>query len=372
MLRDLKDYASGGEDFIRFPYQYPYPLVRRCESSKIFSADLHFEFESISNLFLKSLSENILLPACVQSLQIQMENQTEVEPPLPIPERVFAFGEEPVGVRVTPYHKPFAIKKILRALEDDEVEVLRRSPFGKLVEIAEKPTFSGRFGRYIISRQLKVKKKHEAWFLFAGNPIRFSLQEFALVTGLNCGQYPADAKKKAKKHINEKPYWCELFGTLKEVPVNSVIRMLKKRSVTGKETRLKYALLALLASVVLPTTHNPRISHDHAEKIKDLEGFLAFPWGRLSFDLLMSSIKERNEVSLSQNTIALKGFVLALQLVMIEAVPALTEVVHEGGSSGSESESADDEDVPDEERKGKRSISPGHARETDCAGKVMW
>ncbi|CAN7079607.1 unnamed protein product [Brassica oleracea var. botrytis] len=146
--------------------------------------------------------------------------------------------------------------------------------------------------------------------------------------------------------------------------------MLKKRSVTAKETGLKYALLALLASVVLPTTHTPQISHEHAEKIKDLEGVLAFPWGRLSFDLLMSSIKERNEVSLSQNTIALKGFVLALQLVMIEAVPALMEAVHEGGSSGSEGESADDEDVPDEERKGKRSISPGHARETDCAGKV--
>ena len=127
-----------------------------------------------------------------------MENQTEVEPSLPIPERVFAFGEEPVGVSVTPYHKPFAISKILCALEDDEVDVLRRSPFGKLVEIAEKPTFSGRFGRYIISRQLKVRKKHEAWFLFAGKPIRFSLWEFTLVTGLNCGPYPPDAEKRQR------------------------------------------------------------------------------------------------------------------------------------------------------------------------------
>ncbi|CAF2269431.1 unnamed protein product [Brassica rapa] len=55
-----------------------------------------------------------------------MENLTEVEPSLAIPERMFAFGEEPVGVRVTPYHKPFAINKILSALEDDEVDVLRR------------------------------------------------------------------------------------------------------------------------------------------------------------------------------------------------------------------------------------------------------
>lgn len=100
-----------------------------------------------------------------------MENETEGECSRTIPERMFAVGEEPVGVRVTPYHKPFAISNILWALQEDEVEALRQSPFGKLVEIAEKPSFSRRFGRYIISRQLKVKKKHEVWFLFAGKPI---------------------------------------------------------------------------------------------------------------------------------------------------------------------------------------------------------
>ncbi|KAL0733716.1 hypothetical protein Bca4012_009926 [Brassica carinata] len=57
-----------------------------------------------------------------------MENQTEVESSLTIPERMFAFGEEPVGVRVTPYHKPFAISNILRALQEDEVNALRQSP----------------------------------------------------------------------------------------------------------------------------------------------------------------------------------------------------------------------------------------------------
>ncbi|KAF8082639.1 hypothetical protein N665_0817s0013 [Sinapis alba] len=299
-----------------------------------------------------------------------MDNWSDVQHSRRIPERMFALGDEPVGVRVTPYHKPFAITNVLRSLEEDEVDVVRQSPFGKLLEISEKTTFSGRFGRYMISRQLKVKKKHEAWFLFAGKPMRFSLREFTIVTGLNCANYPAHSKKKTKNHINEKPYWAELFGTLKEVPVNSVIRMLKKRSVTDKETRIKYAYLALLASVVLPTTHTPKISHKHAERIKDLEVFLAFPWGRLSFELLISSIKERNEVSLSQNTIALKGFVMALQLVMIEAVSALTEDVHDGDSSGSEGDYADEDELTDEDRRGKLSISPGHARETDCAGKV--
>ncbi|KAF8110962.1 hypothetical protein N665_0077s0024 [Sinapis alba] len=277
-----------------------------------------------------------------------------------VPERVFAFGEEPVGIRVTPYHKPCAIRRIFNALEADEVEFIRRTQFGKFVDIAELPSFSGRFGRHIISRQLKVTNRHQAWFLFAGNPVRFSLREYSLVTGLNCNKYLPHSKKRTARNINEKPYWGELFGSLKDVTVKEVI-----------QTRIKYACLALLASVILPTTHSPRISHDHTEKIKDLGEFLAFPWVRVGFEMLMSSIKERNVISLSQNTIALKGFVLSLQLVMIEAVPALTEVVRDGSSSGSKGDFGVDEEIDDEERRGKKTISPAHARDTDTEAKAQ-
>ncbi|KAF8092878.1 hypothetical protein N665_0399s0014 [Sinapis alba] len=247
-----------------------------------------------------------------------MERENHEGPPYPIPERIFKAGEEPTGVRVTPYC--FSV----------------------------------------------LRTKHKRPFA-----IRFSLREFALVTGLNCGKFPKRSKKRAKKHITEKPYWGELFGTLKEVPVSSVIRMLKKKTVTGCDMRLKYAYLALLSSVILPTTHTPRISQDHAEMIKDIEEFFAYPWGRISFDMLMSSIKERKEVSLSQNTIALKGFVLSLQLVMVEAVPALTEAVHDDSSSGSEDEFGEEEDNTDDDKGEKKSISPGHARDTDAAGKAI-
>ncbi|KAF8109333.1 hypothetical protein N665_0098s0061 [Sinapis alba] len=257
-----------------------------------------------------------------------MEREETDELPCQLPERYFITGEEPTGVRVTPYHKASGIKQILNALDADEVEMVCLSPFGKLVEIADKPPFSGRFGRYIISRQLKIAKKHEAWFLYAGKPIRFSLREFSL-----------------------KPYWGELFGALKEVHVHSIVRILKKKTVTDKEVRIKYVYLSLLASVILPTTHAPRISQDHAELIKDLD--------------------ERKEVSLSQNTIALKGFVLSLQLVIVEAVPALTEAVRDSTSSGSEGDSGDDNDNMEGDKAGKRSISPSHARDTDAAGKAV-
>ncbi|KAF3555649.1 hypothetical protein F2Q69_00012723 [Brassica cretica] len=141
-----------------------------------------------------------------------MEKHRLTDLPCTISERIFTAGEEPTGVRVTPYHKQFGIKQILNALEPEEIEK-RASPFGKFVELADKPSFSGRFGRYIISRQLNVAKKHEAWF-------------------------KRSKKRLANRNIIEKPYWGELFGTLKEVPVASVIRMLKKKTVRGEDLRL--------------------------------------------------------------------------------------------------------------------------------------
>ena len=228
-------------------------------------------------------------------------------PPLSFPDRMFAMGDEPLGIRVTPYHKPSCISKILNALDEEELRFVRESSFGKLVEIAEKPAFSGRLGRLLFSRLLKIRKKHKAWFLFAGKPIRFSIREFALVTGLNYRRYPPHSKNRSKKILSEKPYWGELFGAMTEVTVSSVVTMLKKKTVIDRGMRIKYALLSLLSAVILPTSHNPRILHAAAERINDVDQFLSYPWGRESFYMLMDSIKERNEISLSQNTISFKG-----------------------------------------------------------------
>lgn len=75
-----------------------------------------------------------------------MESDDQSGPPLRVPARIFAMGHEPVGVRVTLYHKPHAIKEILNTLDPQEIDTIRASPFGKLVDLAEKPSFSGWFG----------------------------------------------------------------------------------------------------------------------------------------------------------------------------------------------------------------------------------
>lgn len=48
----------------------------------------------------------------------------------PIPDMMFAAGEEPVGVRVLTYQSSSALKRIFNALDEDEVDIIRRSSFG--------------------------------------------------------------------------------------------------------------------------------------------------------------------------------------------------------------------------------------------------
>ncbi|CAF1856897.1 unnamed protein product, partial [Brassica napus] len=71
--------------------------------------------------------------------------------------------------------------------------------------------------------------------------------------------------------------------------------------------------------------HKPKTHH--SPMIRDLDEFLAYPWGRVSFEMLVTGIKKKDEILLSQPSIALPGFVDAIQLVFMAAVPQIKEIV---------------------------------------------
>ena len=152
---------------------------------------------------LNKLMKNYRVRLVDSPVSSESEDMIEM---IEVPDCMFADDEEPVGVRVLAYHRSSGIRSILRVLSDKEIQFIKNSTFGKFIDLADKPAFSGRFARYILSRQLKVNKKHQVWFRFAGNPIRFSLREFAIVTGLPCGKFPKKSPKNKKERMAETPY----------------------------------------------------------------------------------------------------------------------------------------------------------------------
>ncbi|KAF8094783.1 hypothetical protein N665_0353s0014 [Sinapis alba] len=81
------------------------------------------------------------------------------------------------------------IEVLKSALEDEDLAMLTTSQFGKVWHMGDH-TFSLMFLHYLISRQLVIEKDFELWWLFIGKPIRYAIQDFCLVTGLDCSETP--------------------------------------------------------------------------------------------------------------------------------------------------------------------------------------
>ena len=95
------------------------------------------------------------------------------------------------------------------------------------------------FGIFILGRQLEVAKPNKIWVLFAGTPIRFSLREFNIVTGLPCGKY-SSLKMKKKKDTTEKtiPFYIKFIRLEEDVTMDWVIMMLKRKNVSNSGMRI--------------------------------------------------------------------------------------------------------------------------------------
>ncbi|CAN6979446.1 unnamed protein product [Brassica oleracea var. botrytis] len=150
--------------------------------------------------------------------------------------------------------------------------------------------------------------------------------------------------------------------------------------------RLKYACLAFTSCVLLPTSHLPRIIPEHVELIRDFSEFLAYPWGRVTFEMLVTGIKKKDEILLSQSSIALPGFVDAIQLVFMAAVPQIKEVVpqvepavviesdseSDSGCNDIEVELEEDTEAPAPQPKTVRYyVNPTHVRDLDEETKLL-
>ncbi|XP_024010320.1 uncharacterized protein LOC112085344 [Eutrema salsugineum] len=159
------------------------------------------------------------------------------------PKRLFALGNEPENKKVNTYFQLHYLDTISYALEEDHIEKLSLSQFGKLIEAGNKIASSVRFLHFILSRQLVTKKNKEVWCLFAVQPIRFSIREFAITTGLDCSKLPPPKKLKEDK-VSE--YTIELFGSDRNATPGWIATTLAGRPYKDKDTRFKLACLLLI------------------------------------------------------------------------------------------------------------------------------
>ncbi|CAA7061277.1 unnamed protein product [Microthlaspi erraticum] len=257
---------------------------------------------------------------------------------LGLPERLFQTGFEPTGrKRVNNYFTLRWVELIKPALDAEYLQMLSESQFKSIMKMGGH-IFSVMFVHYLLSRQLVTKKKYELWWVFSGKPVRYGLSEFALVTGLNCGQVSgaesSQKKKKQKpvkgrqkKKVDKKergPMWEALFGDFDNpTPAWILDKLLLGKKYKDPLSRFRLALLLIVEGILCPTSGSTNIRKEVVEMVADVDYFLNYPWGRESFLLTVESAKARTKEQYVQKTTAIQGFAHAMVLVAASSCPEI-------------------------------------------------
>ncbi|EOA38978.1 hypothetical protein CARUB_v10011488mg [Capsella rubella] len=167
------------------------------------------------------------------------------------------------------------------------------SSFGGLLQLPIwRSSLSGKLVHQVLCRSLITDKRHEMWFVYGGHLIRFSLREFAILTGLNCNPYPPEEqiKKMQTPRGNSDPYWTKLFGPCSSMNIRDIVvwlkrdkRLPKSKGING-EKRLRLAIIVIVEGILVCDSSNVRATRKVAEMLRDIHSFDSFPWGRLSFE----------------------------------------------------------------------------------------
>ncbi|XP_023635723.1 uncharacterized protein LOC111829910 [Capsella rubella] len=177
------------------------------------------------------------------------------------------------------------------------------------------------------------------WFVYGGHPIRFSMRGFAILTGLNCNPYPPEQEieKMQTPRRKDETYWTKLFGPHSSMSIRDIVDWLKRDKRLPKpkrmdgQKRLRLALLVIVEGILVCDSSNVRASRKVVQMLEDINSFDSFPWGRLSFERTMVTVsvgsvnKSADELAqkLMQSHTATHGFTLAIQLLILQAVPLL-------------------------------------------------
>ena len=161
----------------------------------------------------------------------------------------------------------------------------------------------------LLLRVVESPNTDEMWFKVGDTTIRFSAQEFHIVTGLNCSPYPK--VNVHNKKIEGIGLMEDLLNRDMSLYNDNLESIFMEASSDNDLFMVKLALLYFLETVLLGREKKSLI-----DKVDDIEEFNKYPWGRDCFERTMKSLQEAVIVQKNRNYKAydLKGFAYAFQV----------------------------------------------------------
>ncbi|KAF8114172.1 hypothetical protein N665_0040s0027 [Sinapis alba] len=135
----------------------------------------------------------------------------------------------------------------------------------------------------LLLRTANIEKVNEAWFAVNGSPIRYSIREHALISGLNCQNYPSNYKEAGSMTFVRKYFGS---GIIRHQDVKA-----KLQEMEASRDRLKMMVLYFLSSIIngqrKTGKYAPSVELFLLRAVGDLNLCKTFPWGRLSFEHML-------------------------------------------------------------------------------------
>ncbi|CAN6988011.1 unnamed protein product [Brassica oleracea var. botrytis] len=240
---------------------------------------------------------------------------------LALPELRYPIGSEPEKTISINQHSIVAyIKTVKEILGNDEFNRIRGTFLGPVIKLGERSLkLSAKIVHTVLTKSIKTVKRHESWFHFGAQPMRFSIREFHMVTGLKCS-----GEAREPREETERFKWDFLKG--RTYTVKDVEKQLRNTREDASDERFCLAMLLLIESILLQKSlldGGTTFTLDYVKIAQDMDVLMTYPWGRTAYNLLLKSLQRAVDKSLDKNNYDLQGFPMAFLIWILESVPLL-------------------------------------------------
>ena len=182
------------------------------------------------------------------------------------------------------------------SLSEEELNQFRKTQFGHLLDVPTYHQFSSQLLWFFLLRQIKIKKEKEIWMIVNKTPMRLSMTEFSLITGLKfSGGANQELVKTALEKNRLKDKYFEGHHTITVSALKELLPSLvptKNPPEDINDDRVKLALVLFVVGVVKAQDYNRGIDINLLAMADNIELFDSCDWGTQAYLWMLNSFKK--------------------------------------------------------------------------------
>ncbi|KAH0747460.1 hypothetical protein KY285_009117 [Solanum tuberosum] len=222
-------------------------------------------------------------------------------------------------LRIVSSTKDGIVKDLKKILTVEQLDMFRQTCFGMYLDIPE-CSFQAQLHRCLMTLEVDQDNPNEFWICANGSILRFTIAEFALITGLKCTDNENDFQ--VDDNSNNSLLVDYFYGAkiVKKEDLNKCFN--DKRWGSNNEDVVKIAILYFIYNFIFSQQNDTIPIRDFV--IVDNGTYNQFPWGKISFKELMRTY--RHKLNYTKQLYLQAGMPYAIQVSFSNISPSPTEL----------------------------------------------